>query len=114
VSPKRGDRVAPPAREGEWELRHTSGSTDGWEELCKQARGPAGKAWEALSRNPLERSERQHPLAGELGTVSIGGKRLSQWQYEVTGGGRIWYCPDVVRKIVYLTLASVGHPKQTD
>jgi hypothetical protein len=30
---------------------------------------------------------------------------------EVTGAGRVWYCPDVEKRIVWLTLASIGHPK---
>ncbi len=112
--PKRGDRVAPPVRKGQWELRHTAGSVDGWEELCKHAPGPAAAAFDSLTINPFARSSRQHPLAGPLGIVEIGGKKLQQWQYEVTGAGRIWYGADVERKIVHLTAASVGHPKQTE
>jgi uncharacterized protein (AIM24 family) len=53
-------------------------------------------------------------LAGDLAKRTIGGVELPQWQYEVTGGGRIWYCPDVRRKIVHLTRASCGHPEETD
>jgi hypothetical protein len=111
---KRGDRVAPPARKGEWELRHTTGSVEGWEEMCRQARGPVRETWDKLSTAPFDRSSRQHPLAGQLGTITIGGRALTQWQYEVTGAGRIWYCADVERKIVYLTMVSVGHPKRTE
>ena len=44
----------------------------------------------------------------------IRGVNLEQWQYEVTGGGRIWYCPDPDQRIVWLTLAATGHPQQTD
>jgi len=49
-----------------------------------------------------------------LSVREVGGKTLEQWQYEVTGGGRIWYCIDDDRHTVWLTLASVGHPAQTD
>jgi len=39
---------------------------------------------------------------------------LEQWQYEVTGGGRIWYLVDDATRTVWLTYAGTGHPKATD
>jgi hypothetical protein len=39
---------------------------------------------------------------------------LEQWQYEVTGAGRIWYCPDDALHVVFITKASTGHPGETD
>jgi hypothetical protein len=39
---------------------------------------------------------------------------LEQWQYEVTAGGRIWYCPDPQDKIVWIVVASTAHPKLTE
>jgi hypothetical protein len=53
-------------------------------------------------------------LKGELASRSIGGRTLDQWQLEVTGAGRIWYAIDDERRIVVLTLATVGHPATTD
>ena len=44
----------------------------------------------------------------------VHGKNLEQWQYEVTGGGRIWFCLDPERRIVWLTSAGTGHPNQTE
>lgn len=44
----------------------------------------------------------------------MGGQVLEQWQYEVTGAGRIWYCIDDERHVLYLTLATLGHPRQTE
>ncbi|MEV0028263.1 hypothetical protein [Nocardia sp. NPDC050793] len=44
----------------------------------------------------------------------IAGRELEQWQYEVTAAGRIWYCPDPERRVVWVVLARSGHPKQTD
>jgi hypothetical protein len=114
---KRGDRVAPPPRAGDWELQFfTTDAAKGWDELCKQARGPTREAWDIISRDPRERQNprRQHQLHGEYATRSIGGKALEQWQFEVTGAGRIWYCPDDARRIVHVTLASCGHPSETD
>ncbi len=113
--PKRGDRVAPPPRPGECDLRFAdSSAADGWDRLCSHAPGPALSAWQALRADPRSRSQRQHPLKGDFATRSIGGQLLEQWQYEVTGAGRIWYCIDDERRVVYLTLATVGHPRQTD
>lgn len=114
---KRKERVAPPARAGEWELRFgTSEAATGWEELCKQAAGPTRAAYDALSRNPRDRTtpDRQHPLKGELASRTVGGTALEQWQYEVTGAGRIWYCIDDSKRQVLLMLAMTGHPKATD
>jgi hypothetical protein len=115
VSPgKRGDRVAPPAEPGRWELRfENSDAGKGWEELCRQAPGNTLKAWEAIRSEPqpFPQTDRHHRLKGrELATV----RGLDQWQYEVTGGGRIWYLVDPAKKIVWIRFASTGHPKATD
>jgi len=53
-------------------------------------------------------------LRHALGTRVVKGKPLEQWQYEVTGGGRVWYCPDDAAKIVHITFAGVGRPKATE
>jgi hypothetical protein len=39
----------------------------------------------------------------QLGSRSVFGRTLEQWQYEVTSGGRIWYCPDSDRRITWLS-----------
>jgi hypothetical protein len=39
---------------------------------------------------------------------------MEQWQYEVTAGGRIWYCIDDDRRTMWMIDASVGHPKATE
>ncbi|WP_218002952.1 hypothetical protein [Nocardia asiatica] len=46
--------------------------------------------------------------------MKLGGVELEQWQYEITGGGRIWYAIDDADRILYLTLAGTGHPRQTE
>jgi hypothetical protein len=114
---KRGERVAPPPRSGNWELRFaTNEAAAGWEELSTQAPGPTRDCYDALSRDPRDRtaSSRQHPLKGELGTREIKGTKLEQWQYEVTGAGRVWYCIDDEHRRVLLTLATTGHPKSSE
>ena len=39
---------------------------------------------------------------------------MDQWQYEVTAGGRLWYCIDDDAKTVWLTAVHSGHPKATE
>ncbi|MBF6130475.1 hypothetical protein [Nocardia brasiliensis] len=117
MSAKRGDRVAPPARPGAWEARFaTTDAAKGWEDLCRTARANTWEAWIVLTERPAapENPTRQHRLRDRFATRVIGGKVLEQWQYEVTAGGRIWYCPDPDVRIVWVVLAGAGHPKQTD
>ncbi len=61
-----------------------------------------------------ENPERQKRLKGELATREIKSRVLNQWQYEVTGSGRIWYCPDPELRIVWIVHASPRHPKATE
>jgi hypothetical protein len=63
---------------------------------------------------PNPATERQHQLKGKLSTDMYGGKALPQWQYEVTGGGRIWYLVDYDTRTCWLKFASPRHPKATD
>lgn len=114
---KRGDRVAPPGRPGGWEARFaTSEAAKGWENLCQTARSNTWEAWIVMTERPAEpvNPARQHRLSGPLAHRDIGGRSLEQWQYEVTAGGRIWYCPDPDRRIVWVVAASPSHPKATD
>jgi hypothetical protein len=113
--PKRGERVAPPPREGEWDLRYAdNAAARGWEELSRAAPSALRAAWERLRSDPRSRSQRQHPLKAGLATRAIGGVPFEQWQYEVTGAGRLWYAIDEDQRIVWVTFASVGHPRQTN
>ena len=112
---KRRERVAPPPEPGGWDFRYaTNDAVTGWEKVCAAAAANARTAWERITADPRERSERQHPLKGTLGRRLINGETLEQWQYEVTGAGRLWYCIDDQRRIVWLTLATPGHPKATE
>jgi hypothetical protein len=115
---KRGERVAPPPKRGDWELRFATGeAARGWEDLCALSPGPTRDCHDELSRDPRDRSgsaSRRHRLKGELASRKIGGLQLEQWQYEVTGAGRVWYCIDEANHRVLLTEASTGHPKSTE
>lgn len=107
--------MARPPRKEEWALFFGDNSAaKGWEVLCQQAREATGDAYDILIQNPRQVSKRQHRLKGGLGSRFVAGMDLEQWQYEVTGGGRIWYCVDDDNKRVILTYASTKHPKSTE
>jgi hypothetical protein len=113
--PKRKERVAPPPAAGGWDFRYANNdAVKGWDQICAVAASNARTAWEKITSDPRERSSRQHPLKGSLGQRSVNGADLEQWQYEVTAGGRLWYCIDDRGKTVWLTDAHVGHPKATE
>lgn len=117
MSPKRGERVAPPAARGRWELRFaTTEAAKGWEELSRTAPANALVAFEELSQResaPTPTS-RHHRLKGDLATGVHRGEAMEQWQYEVTSGGRIWYLVDSGSHILWFKYASTSHPKITD
>jgi hypothetical protein len=115
---KRGDRAAPPPRPGDWDvLLHTSEAAKGWDELCQAAPGNMWDLWVLLRERPTQplNPARHHRLKGRtLAQRDVKGQVLDQWQYEVTGSGRLWYCPDPERRVVYVTWAGTGHPKMTE
>lgn len=72
---------------------------------------------ERLRTRPLDRSDnpnRTHRLKPPLDSKSIGGKRLPQWQQEITDAGRIHYCPDGDTRTVWVTLVTMTHPRKTE
>ena len=113
--PRRGDRVAPPPRPGEWDLRFdNNGAARGWKEVCRQVPSNARTAWELLAAQPRRHVGRQHRLRGSGGSAPVDGVKMEQWQYEVTGSGRIWYCIDDERRTLWWTWVGLGHPKMTE
>jgi hypothetical protein len=79
-----------------------------------EARRPTG--WVVRLADPRSRNDlsRQHRLKFDLKSVKVDGAELEQWQYEVTGGGRIWFAIDDERRTLWITQAGTGHPRQTD
>lgn len=71
---------------------------------------------ERLRTAPIVRTnpQRTHPLKGNLATRNVAGTHLPQWQHEITGAGRIWYCPDKDNRIIWVTRVTLAHPKETD
>lgn len=114
---KRGDRVAPPASSGEWELRFaTNEAAKGWEALCQQAAANTATAWSELRARPARPApiSRHHRLNGRLASAAHRGVDMEQWQYEVTAAGRIWYVVDIDNRTLWLRHAGPGHPKDTE
>ena len=107
--------MAPPPALSGWDFRYaTSDGIHGWEQVSSAAPANARLAWEQITADPRNRSSRQHPLRGSLATREVNGVALEQWQYEVTAGGRLWYCIDDDRRTVWLMDAMAGHPKATE
>jgi hypothetical protein len=109
--------MAPPPRPDEYDLRFANGAAaKGWTDLCNQAAGNVRTAYDAIRANPcpVVMTARHHRLRHDLGTGTHNGRALEQWQYEVTGGGRIWYLVDPEARTVWMTYAGIGHPKATD
>lgn len=98
-----------------WDFRiGTSDGAKGWDKVCAAAPANARVAWERITTDPRQHSDRQHPLKGSLGSRSVNGEAMEQWQYEVTGGGRLWYCIDDKQRTVWPTAAAPGHPKASE
>lgn len=88
----------------------------GWSQLPAQAPENLDRAWVAITAAPRSHDDlsRQHRLKFDPAAVKVDDLELEQWQYEVSGGGRIWYAIDDERKTLWITQAGTGHPKQTD
>ena len=117
MSPKRGDRVAPPPGSDEWDVVFgTNDAAKGWDELCAQAAANTRQAWHLMrtSPAPVITTSRQHRLKGGYATGTYRGEPFPQWQLEVTSGGRIWYLVDADCRRVVVMYASPRHPKATD
>lgn len=88
-----------------------------WLQACEQEPDLMSKEKERLEKRPLERGEnprRTHKLRGKLAERSIAGTTYDQWQHEITSAGRIWYCVDRKKRVVWITQVSLGHPKKTE
>ncbi|MCX5212572.1 hypothetical protein OG689_25345 [Kitasatospora sp. NBC_00240] len=91
-------------------------AADGWEQLSRQAPGNLRRAFERIRTAPRagDNPERQHRLKGKLGSALFKGQNVERWQYEVTGGGRLWYLVDDTNPTAWISYAGAGHPKATD
>lgn len=112
---KKGGRVPQPSDPGDWTLRFLKSSvSDDWDKLCAQEVGAASASYDHMAKMPRARGARCTRLAGAMESKLVDGKTLERWQFEMTGGGRIFYLLDDDRKIVWVEAIHFGHPKQTE
>ncbi|MGN7861813.1 hypothetical protein ACTJI8_14630 [Microbacterium sp. 22303] len=105
-------RAERPTKSTEFEIVFATREAErGWQDVRATQRNALADAWDALSRHPLDRTPTMHPLRGELGVIVHAGASHERWQYELTGGARIWYF--VEERSVYLEQVHTRHPNQT-
>ena len=105
-------RVERPTKSAEFEIVFATREAErGWRDLRATQRKVLTDAWDALARDPRDHTPTMHPLRGELGLVSVAGSLHERWQYELSGGARIWYF--VIERCVYLEQVHTRHPNQT-
>lgn len=117
MSPKRGERAAPPPVGDEFDIRFaTTEAAHGWDHLSRHAPGNLRRAYDRIRSSPRSTAEpeRHHRLKGSLGSAVWKGQPLERWQYEVTAGGRVWYLIDDSNRTAWITYAGTGHPRATD
>lgn len=110
--------VSRPIKRSEYHIECDSrGAAEGWNDLKATKLNALADAWDFLTRTPTARSETAHPLKGQLATVVRAGIAHTQWQYELPGGGRIWYfvTEPAGRQpgIVTLVRVATSHPNET-
>lgn len=121
----KSEPVPRPTKRAEYVIElATSNARKGWTDIKATARNATVDAWDQLTTDPLETSNRMYDLKGEYATVETAAHGVrTQRQYKVTDGGRIWY--SVVPNdrgdkkprtagTVYLHRVEPGHPKETE
>ncbi|WP_226966779.1 hypothetical protein [Streptomyces phaeolivaceus] len=81
MSVGRGNRAAPPAPDGHWEVRFAdAASAKGWENLAQQARENTYRAWVTMRThpNPTIETPRHHRLKGSLAHGTHRGQTCEQ------------------------------------
>lgn len=101
-----------PLKKSEYEIRFaTQRARKGWQDLRATTRGPLVDAWDFLTKTPTAQWAKNHPLKGELATVTRADQTYERWQYELPGGARIWFY--VADRRVNLVDVHTHHPNQT-
>jgi hypothetical protein len=116
VTGKRGAQAIRPAQHHEWTIRYASREVaEGWENLCAQQPGIMAGLYDRLTQNPRhsDNRTRQSQLHSHLRVTTVNGELLEQWQYEVSGGGRVWYAINDATRVAWITKASARHPNET-
>lgn len=104
---RRGDAIERPKP---WLVRAADlAAGKGWDLLVAQVPDAADRAWVAITSDPRRTDDRHHRLKGSLADVAVAGRQLEQWQYEVTGAGRLWCGIDDTNRTLWIT----GRPSGT-
>lgn len=108
----RQEPVVRPRKKVEYQICFaTRQAQKGWTDLLATTRNAVVDAWDFLTRTPLASSESNHPMKGELATVTRDGRAHQRWQHELPGGARIWFY--VEDGVVHLVDVHTHHPNQT-
>ena len=114
MSPRRPRKPAPAEV---WILKPASRTAQRqWEDAVSAQPELMHTVRERLRTRPLDRSDnpnRTHRLKPPLHEHLVGTVKLPQWQYEMTAGGRVWYCPDHGTRTLWITKVSFDPPKET-
>lgn len=117
---KRDAPVPRPLKRVEWEIVFiTREAAKGWTDLLAGARNAVVDAWETLTHEPTQETERLYQLKYDLAFGVYQGRTFSRYQYKVTDGARIWYFVDPAQKgsktagRVLLERCMPSHPKET-
>jgi hypothetical protein len=108
--------VSRPKRRSDWTLVYADRASEkGWRDLCAVQPGPCRTLYDRLEHDPtiVENPDKQHQLKGSLSSVIVAGSTLTQWQYELANGARVWYAIDVDRRVVHFTRCATTHPNET-
>ena len=112
------NRQSRPEEANLWTIRPASAQAEKqWKRAVEAESELMAKERHRLQERPLDRGanpRRTHQLRGPLGSRTIGEKKLPQWQHEITGAGRVWYCPDKEVRLVWVTYVSLQHPQPTN
>lgn len=104
--------VPRPLKKAEFEIQFgTSQAEKGWKDLLATTRNSVVDAWDFLAKTPLEESEKNHQLKGELSTLTHRGGTFGRWQHELPGGARLWFYVD--GQTVCLVDVHTHHPNAT-
>lgn len=104
--------VPRPTKKSEYRLVFgTRDAEKSWADLTATQLNALVDAWDFLTRTPHQRLPRNHPLKGDLATVTRNGTAHEQWQHELAGGARLWFYVD--GRSVVLVQVHTRHPNQT-
>lgn len=112
LAPPKKVPVSRPLKSSEFVIEHsTSQAATGWRDIVATQNSSAVDAWDRLTKAPNQSDPRRHQLKGHLATIVRDGVAHDQWQYELSGGARIWFYVD--GRTVKIVNVFTKHPNQT-